>query len=235
MNTIFRFLRPAMAAAALLLSGRPCLGQTPISDIHVQLSSAAVTGLECRGRKFRMELTKSVGQSYRQLSQGMFSKELDPRPIVMGLFGMVLMAPIIVLAVPADLAAGPFRRECSFDFQAQGALMSWAGQQAAGADVAVEGRNLLSPGTEGAAAPVFYVSHSTAASDEQGRFSVSIVGRVGRSRDFEVYWKVKGLSSGAMLLHKGMGGSFTLSEPEPEFGSSLQTMEPVEIRAERKR
>jgi len=227
-------MRPAAAAALLLLFCRPGFCQNPVSDIHVEVSAARVTELSCRGRAFEMEFTKSVGQSYRDLGRGMITQDLDPRPFVMGLFGMILMAPLAVLSVPGDLAAAPFRRECGFQLDAQASLVGWAGQQAGGAQVVAQGSNLLVPGVEGISRPAYYVVSSTAAADEQGRFSISIAGRVGRSKDFDVAWMVKGLPSGSLNVHKS-GGGFVLSEPEPEFGSGIHIMEPMEIRPERKR
>jgi len=226
-------MRPA-AGALLLLCWVPASGQAPISDIHVEVASARITDLSCRRRAFEMEFAKSIGQSYRTLGRGMLTSDWDPRPFALGLFGMVIMAPLAVLSAPADLVAAPFRRDCGFQLDAQASLVGWAGARAGGAEVVARGSNLAAPGVEGASKPLYYVVTATAAADEQGRFSISIPGRVGRSSDFDVAWLVKGLPSGTLNVHKGVG-VFVLSEPEPEFGSGVHAMEPVEVRPERKR
>ena len=56
------------------------------------------------------------------------------------------MAPLAVLAVPADLLAAPWRRECDFDLQVEGRLAGWAGSAAAGGErLSVQGRGLVEP------------------------------------------------------------------------------------------
>ncbi|HAH07935.1 MAG TPA: hypothetical protein DCM05_15665 [Elusimicrobia bacterium] len=219
-------MRPLLAAA--LLSASPAWAQQPISDIRVVIATAAVSSLECSGRPFEMEWTKTVGRSFKYMGRSMISEGLDPRPLIGGLLAVIIMTPMIALAVPADLAAAPFRRQCSFDFQAQGHLARWAGQASGEQAVAAEGRNALDPGTEGIKAPSYYVSLSSTTTDDQGRFRLSLPGHVGRSSDFDLSWAVKGLPSGRMRLSKSFG-RFVLSEPEPEFGATVDTLEPIEI------
>ena len=227
-------MRPALALALLLAGLPPCQAQTePISDIRVVVGTAAVTGLDCRSRSFDMELTRSVGRGFKTMGRSMITEGLDPRPIIAGFLAIVVMTPMIVLAVPADLVAAPFRRECSFDFRAEGFLARWAGQVTGEQLVAVEGRNALDPGAEEVSAPSWYIARSSTTSDEGGRFSLVLPGHVGRSPDYDLAWTAKGLPSGRMRLSKSFG-KFVLSEPEPEFGSSVEPLEPVEIVPEKK-
>ena len=227
-------MRFRLAAALLCCLCRPCRALGPTSDLRVALSSAQVTELSCRRRDFKMEYTKEVGSTYRNMARWTFVKDPDPRTIVLGLVAMALTTPIMVLAVPADLVAIPFRHECQFEFQAQGGLYGWAGQAAGRSEIIGEGGNLLSPGVEGESRPEYFVSRSSTTSDEHGRFSIALKGRVGRSPEFNLRWLVNSLPSGLMSLRKE-GGDFVLSEPEPEFGSSVDIAEPIVIRPERKR
>lgn len=219
-------MRPLLALVLLLAS--PGWAQQPISDIRVVVATAAVSSLECSGRPFEMEWTKTMGRGFKYMGRNMFTQGLDPRPLIGGLVAVLIMAPMMVLAVPADLVAAPFRRQCTFDFQAQGHLARWAGQVTSEQAVAAEGRNALDPGVEGVKAPTWFVSLSSTTTDEQGRFYLALPGRVGRSPDFDIAWAVKNLPSGQMRLRKSFG-NFVLSEPEPEFGSPADSMEPLEI------
>ncbi|MBI4676573.1 MAG: hypothetical protein HY748_03220 [Elusimicrobia bacterium] len=221
-------MKLSLAAGLLLSSYGHCHGQAS-SGIRVEVSSAAVSGVDCRMRDFQMEYTKAMGLSYRQMAGMTFTKDPDPRDVAMGLAAMIAMAPLTVLAVPADLLSAPFRRECDFGFRAQGRLIGWAGTPTGSVELAIEGRSLVSPGQEGAAEPAYHITRSSAAADAEGRFDISVPGRVGRGRGFEVHWLVGNRPSGAMSLRK-RGRSFVLSEPEPEFGTGLETIEPIVIR-----
>ena len=166
-----RTCAPALAAAALLLCSAAARALDPISDVHVGVSSAAVAELDCRRRPFRMELTRSLGRHYRQMAGEMITEGLDPRPFAMGLFSMVLLTPMTVLAVPVDLAAAPFRRECDFTLRIEGALSQWASQAVPSAAVSAEGRNLLVPARAQNDPPSYFISSSSAVSDAQGRLA----------------------------------------------------------------
>ena len=227
-------LRLAIAAALLLGPCRPCRALQPTSDVRVTVTNARVTGLSCRRRAFKMEYTKDVALAYRHLARWTFVSDPDPRTVALGLLAMILTTPVMALAVPSDLVAGAFRRECRFEFQAQGALLGWAGRTAGRSEIVGQGANIISPGVEGESRPDYFVSRSSTTSDEQGRFSIALEGRVGRSPEFELRWLVDSLGSGLMSLRKE-GGVFVLSEPEAEFGSSVQTSEAIVIRPQRKR
>jgi len=58
-------------------------------------------------------------------------------------------------------------------------------------------------------------------------------GHVGQSKDFRVTWAVQGLSSGFILLERH-GRRFILAEPEAEFGSPFETLEPIAILPQKK-
>jgi hypothetical protein len=224
-----RSLAAVLAAALSSAFIPPCAAQTaPISDLRVVIATAAVTGLDCRSRGFDMEFTRSVGRGFKYMGRGMITEGFDPRPMISGFFAMVVMTPMIILAVPADIIALPFRKQCSFDFHAEGTLARWAGEVTGEHPVAVEGRNALDPGTEGICAPTWFTARSSATTDDAGRFALSVQGHVGRSPDYDMGWTVKDLPSGRMRLSKNFG-KFVLSEPEPEFGSPVDTLEPVEI------
>lgn len=235
---------PALSAAA----GEPPLGEKsliepadvraesyilPVSDVRVRIDTASVSGLACSGRPFGMEYTRSVGRSYRYMAQGVFTRDPDPRSVIMGLLAMVVMIPIVVLSVPADLVAAPFRRQCSFDFRAEATLMRPRGPGEIALPVTLEARNLLDPGVEGVAAPTWFVSIASAAADANGRFAIGLPGKVGRSPEFELGWSVKGLRSGGMRLSRS-GKDFLLVEPEEdsEIGASFETPPPLVIKPE---
>lgn len=150
----------------------------------------------------------------------------------MGLFGMILLSPLAVLAVPADLIVAPLRRECDFDLLVQGRLAGWAGSAVGGERLVLEGRSLLEPGLEEFSAPRYLLTRSSATADAGGRFALFLAGRVGSSPAFELHWLVDDRSSGLMSLRKH-GGRFSLFEPEPEFGAGEQAMGPIEIRPSR--
>jgi hypothetical protein len=176
-----------------------------------------------------MEWTRDVGLRYSKAAAESFTRDPDPRAAALGVFAMVLMAPLAVLAVPADLAASPWRRECDFELRVEGRLAGWAGSPVGGERLAVQGRGLVDPGLDEYLAPRYLVSAATATVAEGGGFALSLPGRVGRSPAFELRWLVEGRSSGLMTLRK-RGGRFRLSEPEPEFGASDLTMAPLDIR-----
>jgi hypothetical protein len=220
------------AAAALLLWALPARAALPVSDVHVAVSSAAVAGLSCRRRPFSLEYSGVVADAYRFLAANSFASDPDPRTLAVGIFSMVLMIPMAVLALPADLLAAPLRRECSFEFRARGTLVRWAGGPVPFSPVALEARNLLSADDGGRTRPRYFVAASSAASNEGGEFALSVDGRCGRSSDLELAWKVRGLPSGTLRLSR-RGSRFVLIEEEPEFGSSFETMEPIEILPER--
>lgn len=229
-------MRVLIAAVLLLPPHSRAAAQVvePTSGIHVDLSSAAVTGLECRRREFAFEQTSGLARRVKSISHGMVTEGLDPRPFVLGAFAILLTSPFFILAAPADLVSAPFRRECTFETRLEGTLSKWAGTAVGEAELMAEGKTLLSPGVEGVAAPSFFVSRSSASSDARSSFSLSIPWKVGRSKDFAILLRVKGLSAGTLVLHK-QGGVFVLSEPEAEFGSGIYETQPMLIRPEKKR
>ncbi|MBI3547628.1 MAG: hypothetical protein HY078_01110 [Elusimicrobia bacterium] len=226
--------------AALLLAAaavRPAGAQTdvmPISDVQVRVSSASVKELDCHMRPFSMEYTRGVGRSYRKISREMIVEGYDPRPIAVGVFAMIVMVPFAILSPLGDLVVAPMRRECDFVVEVQGGLSRWAGQPPESARVAVQTRNVLDPGVQGVAPPVFFSRDLAAAADGNGRFSLSIPGHVGSDANYEMHWAVNGLESGAVVLTKA-GGRFVLAEPEAAFGSPVQTLDPIEIIPARKK
>src|SRR3989339_504811 len=125
-------MRTAALLLAALAAAAPCRAIEPASNFRIEVASAAVTGLECRRRPFRMEWTRGVGQRYSRTAAEGFARSPDLRTVSLGICAMVLMAPLAVLAVPADLLAAPWRRECDFDLQVEGRLAGWGGGAAAG-------------------------------------------------------------------------------------------------------
>ncbi|MBI5881883.1 MAG: hypothetical protein HZB91_02085 [Elusimicrobia bacterium] len=216
------------AVAGLLLSCFSLGHGQPSSGIRVEISSAAVTGVDCRMRDFKMEYTKGMGRSYRHMAGMTFTSDPDPRHLATGIGAMIAMVPLTVLAVPADVLSAPLRRECDFRFRAQGQLKGWAGTPARSAELAIEGRALVSPGEEDVSEPVYDIIRSSAVADTEGRFDISVPGRIRLGRDFEVHWFVAGRPSGSMTLRKRFN-TFVLSEPESEFGTGIETIEPIVI------
>ena len=229
-----RALKSGGLAAVLLLGlCRPGRGQMPSSNLRVTISTAAVTGLACRRRAFALEFTTAVRLNYKKVDSDVFTSDPDPQMLALGIPVLALLVPAFLLAPPADLAAAPWRKECDFTLTARGALVGWAGVTAGPERVSLAGRNILSPGIEGIAPPVYDLRLASATADGQGRFSIFLTGHVGRSADLELAWKVNALPSGAMVLRK-RGGRFTLFEPaQPEFGAAADTGEesaPIQIR-----
>ncbi|MBI5241360.1 MAG: hypothetical protein HY926_12880 [Elusimicrobia bacterium] len=225
-------MRNAGWLLAALLAAGPARAIEPTSNTRVVVSTAAVTGLECRRRPFRMEWTRDIGLRYRKAAAESFSRDPDLRTVTFGLAAMILMAPLAVLAAPADLVAAPWRRVCEFDVYLEGGLAGWAGSGVGGERLSLQGRSLVEPGVPEYLAPRYLVSGSTATADDAGRFALSLPGRVGRNPVLELGWLVDGRPSGVMTLRKS-GGRFVLSEPEPEFGAGEQTMAPLEINPRR--
>ena len=99
-------MRPAALLLAALAAAAPCRAIEPASNFRIEVASAAVTGLECRRRPFRMEWTRGVGQRYSRTAAEGFARSPDLRTVSLGICAMVLMAPLAVLAVPATLVIG---------------------------------------------------------------------------------------------------------------------------------
>lgn|GEM_PF-5571323 len=222
-------LRRSLALAlALFCAARPSLAILPSSDMRVAVSSASITELDCKRRPFQMELTRSIGQSYKYMALGTFSHDPDPRAILMGVFAMIVMVPMAVLAVPADLFAAPFRRQCSFDLRMEADLEGWGGRESNAVPVALDARNLLSPGIEGFIAPQYFTAASSASADSQGRFSISIPGKVGRSKYLELGWLINNQTGNLLRLSKS-GDEFLLSEEESDIGPLFEPPPPLVI------
>ncbi|TBR20532.1 hypothetical protein EPO15_12845 [bacterium] len=217
---------------ALLLSAllaAPAAAQIePPSGVHVNVSSASVTGLACVRRPYEWENTRSVARRYKNVGGQMVTEGWDPRPIAMGLFASVLMAPVMVAAVPADLLSGPFRKSCSFTLHMSGTLNEWAGQKKADAAILLEGASLLEPEVENVSKAKWDLFKAASASDGAGAFSVSMDARIGRTKELGLRWRVAEQPANQMLLTK-RGGRFVLSEPDPGFGVGAAEMEPILI------
>lgn len=190
------------------------------SGIRPEIRSASVTGLDCRRRAFEMEYTRSALRVFPALTRGMIVEGLDPRPILSGLAAVVLMIPLTALAVPGDLAASPFRRECGFTVRVDGALVEWAGGPAPGTPVEAEGVNLLRPGLEGSEPPRLFRDSASAVAGEGGLFSLSLKGRMARSKQYDLHWRVRGSEAGVWRLRKS-GRRFRLYELDAGFGTGI--------------
>lgn len=198
------------------------------SGVHVNVSTAAVSGLACNRRPFAWENTRSVAQRYKNVGGQMVTEGLDPRPIAMGLFASVLMAPVMVAAVPADLLSGPFRKTCAFTLLLEGTLDEWAGQKRADAPYALEGASLLEPEVENVSKAKWDLFRATGTSDGTGRFAVSLPARIGRTKELGLRWRIDERPGGQLLLRKN-GGTFVLSEPDPGFGVGAAEMRSIII------
>lgn len=218
--------RGASAARALLavtlglLPARPGAQEVPDSSIRVQYETAEIADLNCARRPFTMENTRAAVEYFPYFSRNMFTQGLDPRPLLMGLFSSILLVPLTVLAVPTDLVAAPFRRECVFSARISGSLAEWAGQKAPGKELSAEASNLKRKGVEGLREPEIYSTRSSAMSDAEGRFSIPLSGQVGRYKTMEIAWKVGGRPAGTARLIK-QGGKFVLEEAEAGFGTGV--------------
>jgi len=207
--------------AALLMWAASCGAQEPSSNIRVQVDSATVTELDCSARGFALEQTKETARWYSYIAHGMRTEEWDPRPVVMGTLGCVLLTPITILAVPVDVFSAPFRRQCSFRVTLEGSLAGWAGQTVGVAEVDARAVNVVEAGVPGVSEPVVLLSSGSSVSDSRGRFSLSFPARMVRSKDLSIRWVVRGLPSGQVRLRK-KGGRFLLDEQESEFGMSMR-------------
>lgn len=222
----------ALLLAALLAGPASAQVEAP-SGVHVAVATAAVQGLDCERRPFAWENTKTVAQRYKVVGRQMITEGLDPRPIVMGVFASVLMAPVMVAAVPADLLTGPFRKTCALTLRLEGTLDEWAGQKRRDTDYVLEGASLVEPEVEGVSKARWDFFRSTGASDGAGRFAVALPARVGRTKELGLRWRVNDQPAGQMVLQKN-GGNFVLSEPDPGFGVGSAEMEPILIVPEKK-
>ena len=222
----------AFLLAALLSVPASAQVEAP-SGVHVSVATAAVQGLDCARRPFAWENTKTVARRYKVVGGQMITEGLDPRPIVMGVFASVLMAPVMVAAVPVDLLAGPFRKTCDFTLRLEGTLDEWAGQKRRDTDYVLEGASLVEPEVENVSKAQWDLFRTTGTSDASGRFAASLPARVGRTKELGLRWRVNDQPAGQMLLQKN-GGSFVLSEPDPGFGVGSAEMEPILIAPEKK-
>lgn len=203
------------------------------SGVHVNVSKAAVTAFECARRPFAWENTRSVARRYRSVGGQMVTEGWDPRPIAMGAFASVLMAPVLVAAVPADLLSGPFRKTCSFTLRLSGTLDEWAGQKRPNTPFALEGASLVEPEVENVSKAKWDQFNAAGASDAAGAFAVELPARIGRTKELGLRWRVNGQPAGQLLLQK-KGRNFVLSEPDPGFGVGAAEIEPLLIEPERK-
>ena len=151
--------RTARAVLLALLAAAPAAAQIePPSSIRVVVSSAQITGLDCRRRPFAWEMTRGTGRWYRYMAGSMITEGLDPRPIVMGVVSAVMLTPVFIASVPADLISAPFRKSCSFELKLDGKLSEWAGRPTGSAPFEAEAVNLLEtevPGVKKAEWAVF--------------------------------------------------------------------------------
>ena len=217
------------ALLAIVILTAPAAAQIEApSGVHVNVGTAAVTGLECKRRPYAWENTHSVAQHYKSVGGQMVTEGWDPRPIVMGVFASVLMAPVMVAAVPADLISGPFRKTCSFTLFLSGSLNEWAGQKRPNTPIAIEGASLLAPEVEGVSKAKWDMFKAATTSDAQGAFSLQLPARMGRAKELGLRWRVNEQPGGQLLLQK-KGANFLLSEPDPGFGVGSAEMEPILI------
>ena len=198
------------------------------SGIHVNVATATVTGFECVRRPYAWENTRSVAQRYKNVGGQMVTEGWDPRPIVMGAFASVLMAPVMVAAVPADLISGPFRKTCSLTLTLSGSLDEWAGQKRSNTPLALEAASLLEAEVENVSKAKWDMFKAESASDASGAFRIELPARIGRTKELGLRWRVNGQPAGQLLLQK-KGGRFLLSEPDPGFGVGAAEMESILI------
>ncbi|OIO04361.1 MAG: hypothetical protein AUJ52_15480 [Elusimicrobia bacterium CG1_02_63_36] len=206
----------------------------PTSSVHVQITGARVTGLDCRSRGFNFELTRHSARHFPYMTRATFTRDPDPRSILVGIFSMLLLVPVTVISVPADLIAMPFRKECDFTASFDGTLQEWAGRTVPEKPIALGGRNIIREGVEGVAPPVVFYSSSTTTADANGRFSVELNGHIGKDKELLLQWTVDSRKANTLSLKKG-GGTFMLSEEDPGFGTGVHENEPREIQPEKKK
>jgi hypothetical protein len=217
-----------------VLAAAPAAAQIEApSGVHVNVSTATVTAFECVRRPYAWENTRSVARRYKTVGGQMVTEGLDPRPIVMGVFASVLMAPVMVAAVPADLISGPFRKTCSLTLVLSGTLNEWAGQKRANTPLGLEGASLLEPEVENVSKAKWDLFKASTTSDGTGAFSLQLPARIGRTKELGLRWRVNDQPGGQLLLQK-KGGKFLLSEPDPGFGVGAAEMEPILIEPEKK-
>lgn len=216
---------------AALLAAPARADMIPPSGVRVHIESAAVEELHCSRRPFAMENTKATARGFSKM--GSAAGGGDPRYIVLGLAGAIILVPMTLVAVPLDLVAAPFRRRCEYRLRVDGRLLEWAGRATAGAEVSVEGKNQLTSGDPELENPDFYVARASATSDSTGRFSLSLPGSIGRSPDFDLAWSIRGRPSVTHRLAK-RGGKFVLEELDPGLGTGVFEMQPIVIRPKRR-
>lgn len=206
---------------------------TPTSSIRVAINDARVTDLACSRRSAKFEATGHTARHFPYMYRNTFGGEMDPRQLAVGIFATLLLVPVTVAAVPLDLLAMPFRRECDFTLTVDGKLEEWAGRAMPHLAVGLEGRNLLSKGVEGIRAPQVFRAEAQATADADARFSISIKGHVGGSKEFVVVFSVAGRPANSLTLRKS-GGVFLLEEQDPGFGTGVHENETREIRPGKK-
>ena len=212
--------RAARAVSLGLLPGFSYAQDIPDSSIRVQFEAAEVVDLRCSRRPFRMENTRATVEYFPYFSRNMFTSGLDLRPLVMGLFSSILLVPLTLAAVPIDLVAAPFRRDCVFSARIHGSLAQWAGGKVPGMELSAEASNLKRKGVEGIREPEIFSTRSAVLSDAEGRFSIPLSGEIGRYKALDIVWKVGGRPAGMARLSK-QGGTFVLAEDEAGFGTGV--------------
>ncbi|MFH1725371.1 MAG: hypothetical protein ABII00_12230 [Elusimicrobiota bacterium] len=218
-----------LIAAALMPAPRHAAADiTAPSGLRVDISQAQVMELACSRRRFSMEFTKSNAGWFPYMTRKTFHSGIDPQGLVMGIVSTILLVPITVLSVPTDLVAAPFRRECTFKLRMSGALVGWAGTDAPDVPVGAEARNLISKGVPEVSAPAHFSSSAETVSDDTSRFSIELGGYVGKSKDVNISWTVKGQPASQMQLSQ-KGDHFILHELDPGFGVGIHEMEPMTI------
>lgn len=222
-------MRAALLAALLAAPARADM--IPPSGVRVHIESAAVEELRCSRRPFAMESTKAAARGFSRMGDAAGAG--DPRFIVLAVAGTILLVPLTVASVPLDLASAPFRRRCEYRLRIDGRLLEWAGRATPHAEVSVEGKNQLTAGDPELENPLFYVARASATSDGSGRFSLSLDGRTGRSRAFDLAWSIRGRPSLTHRLTK-RGGRFVLEELDPGLGTGVYEMAPIVISPKRR-
>ncbi|MBI3297152.1 MAG: hypothetical protein HYZ75_03245 [Elusimicrobia bacterium] len=215
--------------AFLLLASRPAAAQVePTTSVRVEVSTAQILGLDCSRRPFAWENTKATGRWYRYIAGQAVTEGLDPRPMLMSVVSAVILTPVYIASMPADLLAAPFRKDCSFTLKLEGKLAEWAGMSAGALPLEAEAVTLLSAEVPGVKKAEYAVFKSSTTSAADGRYSIAIPAAFSRVQTLAVKWRVKGMPGGQLQLDK-KGRRFILSEPDPGFGVGGSEMEPLVI------
>ena len=200
----------------------------PPASARIDVQKAEIRDLACSRRRFKLENTRSSARWFPYMGKQVSSSGWHPHSILLGMLGTVMLLPITVLAVPTDLVAAPFRKECSFSLALTASPVEWAGRGLPDIPVVLLSQNTLETGVPDVFTPRFFTSDASAVSGEKGLFDIDIRGYVGRDKRLGLLWKVKGHPGGTMRLTRD-GNEFVLTEVDPGFGVGAQEMAPMRI------